>query len=266
LRRCGPVITVSTSSRLRQNRRFDAVTRLRRFTARGRSAATVGPPVSTGTTVESLVLDGPSGELEAVLETPPSARDDAVAVICHPHPLYHGTMNNKVVHTLVRSFNLLGCPAIRFNFRGVGRSAGRYDEGLGETDDALTVAEWAQEQWPRSHVWLGGFSFGSYVALRAAVRSEPPGLIMVAPPVQRFAVAAEAVPACPWLIVQGEEDELVDAAEVAAWARALSPPPRLEVLDDTDHFFHGRLTRLRTTVQAFLEPHLGAAGSAAHAR
>jgi alpha/beta superfamily hydrolase len=214
---------------------------------------------------EALSIDGPSGELEAVLETPRVARGDAVAVICHPHPLYHGTMNNKVVHTLVRSFNLLGCPAVRFNFRGVGGSAGRYDEGLGETDDALAVVDWAAERWPESEVWLGGFSFGSYVALRAAVRSEPPGLIMVAPPVQRFAVAAEAVPRCPWLIVQGEDDELVDSSAVADWAAALSPPPALVVLDDTDHFFHGRLTRLRNTVQGFLGPYLGTAGSDAHA-
>jgi len=213
--------------------------------------------LSTAPDREALVLDGPSGDIEGVLETPRAPRDDVVAVICHPHPLYHGTMNNKVVHTLVRSFNLLGCPAVRFNFRGVGCSAGRYDEGLGETDDALAVAEWAQDRWPAGRVWLGGFSFGSYVALRAAVRSEPPGLIMVAPPVQRFAVAAEAVPSCPWLIVQGADDALVDAEAVATWAERLAPAPALAVMPDTDHFFHGRLTRLRETVQSFLEPHVG---------
>jgi hypothetical protein len=212
-----------------------------------------------------LTLEGPSGDLEAMLETPREARDDVVAVICHPHPLFHGTMNNKVVHALVRSFNLLGCPAIRFNFRGVGQSVGRYDEGLGETEDALAVADWAQESWPDSRVWLAGFSFGAYVALRAAVRSEPPGLITVAPPVQRFAVAAEAVPDCPWLIVQGEDDELVDSRDVAEWARSLSPAPSFASLPDTDHFFHGRLTRLRETVQAFLEPRIGVEGRTAHA-
>jgi len=214
-------------------------------------------PMTPASIREDLEIDGPSGPLEAVLERPPEPREEFVAVVCHPHPLYHGTMNNKVVHTLVRSFNLLGCPAVRFNFRGVGQSAGRYDEGLGETDDALCVAEWAEDRWPGCRVWLTGFSFGSYVALRAAVRSEPPGLIMVAPPVQRFAVAAEAVPRCPWLIVQGEEDELVDAGEVSDWAGALRPSPSLELMSDTDHFFHGRLTRLRETVQSFLMPHIG---------
>ncbi len=221
--------------------------------------------MSTAAITESVWIDGPSGDLEAVVERPREPRDDVVAVICHPHPLYHGTMNNKVVHGLIRSFNLLGCPAVRFNFRGVGGSAGRYDEGIGETDDALAVADWAQQRWPRSRVWLAGFSFGSYDALRAAVQSEPPGLIMVAPPVQRFAVAAEAVPDCPWLVVQGAEDELVDATAVEDWARALSPSPELRVLEDTDHFFHGRLTLLRTTVQAFLQPHLGAVEDTAHA-
>jgi alpha/beta superfamily hydrolase len=206
---------------------------------------------------EPLTLEGPSGDLEAMLETPRQAREDVVAVLCHPHPLFHGNMNNKVVHALVRSFNLLGCPAIRFNFRGVGESAGRYDEGLGETEDALAVADWAAERWPSSQVWLGGFSFGAYVALRAAVRSQPPGLVTVAPPVQRFEVAAEAVPDCPWLVVQGEDDELVDAGEVARWARSLSPAPRFVALPDTDHFFHGRLTLLRETVMTFLEPRVG---------
>jgi alpha/beta superfamily hydrolase len=221
--------------------------------------------MSASTRSEDLTLDGPSGDLEAVLEEPHVPRDDVVAVVCHPHPLYHGTMNNKVVHTLVRSFNLLGCPAVRFNFRGVGHSAGRYDDGLGETDDALAVADWTLERWPSARVWLTGFSFGSYVALRAAVRWEPAGLVMVAPPVQRFAVAAEAVPDCPWLIVQGEQDELVAADAVGAWAAALSPAPSYVSLPDTDHFFHGRLTRLRETVCAFLEPHVGAPARPARA-
>lgn len=221
--------------------------------------------MSVGTVKETLTIEGPSGGLETVLESPRDAREDVVAVVCHPHPLYHGSMNNKVVHALVRSFNLLGCPALRFNFRGVGHSAGRYDEGLGETEDVLSVADWAAERWPGAHVWLAGFSFGAYVALRAAIRSDAPGLITVAPPVQRFAVAAEAVPGCPWLVVHGDDDELVDAREVAAWVRSLRPAPEFVALPDTDHFFHGRLTRLRETVQAFLEPHVGMDRRAAHA-
>jgi alpha/beta superfamily hydrolase len=115
-----------------------------------------------------IEISGPAGPIEALLEEPPSARADAFVVICHPHPLYHGTMKNKVVHTVARAANSLQRPAVRFNFRGVGNSGGHYDNGVGETEDLMAVVDWGREKWPGAQLWLAGFSFGSYVALRAA--------------------------------------------------------------------------------------------------
>lgn len=203
-------------------------------------------------TPQDVVIDGPAGSIQGVLEAPPQAHADAVAVVCHPHPLYHGTMNNKVVHTIARAVNALHRPAVRFNFRGVGASAGQYSDGIGETEDAMAVIGWARTRWPAAELWLAGFSFGSFVALRASARSEPACLISVAPPVRRFPVAEQPRPACPWLVIQGEDDELVDCREVTEWASRIRPPPELELIPDTDHLFHGRLTPLRKVVERFL--------------
>jgi alpha/beta superfamily hydrolase len=200
----------------------------------------------------AIEIAGPAGPLEALLEEPESANADAFAIVCHPHPLHQGTMNNKVVHTVVRAVNLIDRPAVRFNFRGVGKSAGRYDNGDGETEDLLAVIDWGMQRWPRAQLWLAGFSFGSHVALRAAQVVEPDRLILVAPPVTRFSVAEPLSPHCPWLVIQGENDELVDFRAVANWTRQLSPQPTLRLVPDTDHFFHGRLRPLKETVMKFL--------------
>ena len=136
--------------------------------------------------------------------------------------------------------------SIRFNFRGVGESAGGYADGIGETEDALAVVAWARSR------WLAGFSFGSFVALRATADALPACLITVAPPIRRFPVADQPRPACPWLVVQGKEDELVDWRGVSDWAARIRPRPELLLMPDTDHLFHGRLTRLREAVTRFL--------------
>jgi uncharacterized protein len=201
---------------------------------------------------EALEIPGPAGPLEAMVEDP-GGEPPALAVVCHPHPLYHGTLRNKVVHTLARSANRLGAPAVRFNFRGVGASAGAWDEGRGETEDALAVIEWARGQWPGRPLWLAGFSFGAYVALRAALSAGPAALVTVAPPVLRFPVGEAPDPDCPWLVVHGALDELVDVAAVEAWAEARQAAPRLVVMPGTSHFFHGRLTGLDEVVREFLQ-------------
>ena len=200
------------------------------------------------------MLDGPVGQLEMLVEAP----DDptGVAVICHPHPLYQGTMSNKVVYTVARAFNDAGFAAVRFNFRGVGKSDGDYAEAIGETDDALAVVEWARQRWPGIALWLAGFSFGAYVALRASSSVLPDGVVSVAVPVQRFDVAALTQPDCPWLVIQGDQDELVDADEVVKWIDSLPPGPELVVMDGPDHFFHGRLRELRQLLFGLLQPHL----------
>jgi alpha/beta superfamily hydrolase len=199
-------------------------------------------------TVERLALAGPAGNLEGLLDTPQYWDAARIAVVCHPHPVYGGTMTNKVVHMLAKAFNEVGVAAIRFNYRGVGASSGVYDEGRGETLDALAVIQWARCRWPQAKLWMGGFSFGGAVALRAAAEMTPERLVTVAPAIQRVDVSQVAIPTCPWLILQGDQDELVDAQEVRAWADTLTPRPELAVLPGVDHFFHGRLNDLRDTV------------------
>jgi hypothetical protein len=200
-----------------------------------------------------VIVAGPAGPLEARLEDPvPAERPRACGVVCHPHPLYGGTMQNKVVHTLARAMQELGVPTLRFNFRGVGGSAGHYDGGAGELEDALAACAWARAHWGCGTLWLAGFSFGSAVALQAAAVAGPAALVTVAPPVGRIIVAPVPRPSCPWLVVQGDRDELVDAATVRRWAGEFARPPRLEMLEGAEHFFHGRLVELRSVVKRFL--------------
>jgi alpha/beta superfamily hydrolase len=182
--------------------------------------------------------------------------------VCHPHPLFGGTMTNKVVHILARTFNELGAPAVRFNFRGVGKSTGTHDDGQGETDDALAMLEWTARRWPGAKIWLTGFSFGAAIALRASLRIPVASLITVAPAL-RWLSQVEQVPACPWLIVQGDQDELVDVEAVRAWATGLSQPPQLKILPGAEHFFHGRLNDLRDAVKEWLSTLAATSASAA---
>lgn len=209
---------------------------------------------------EPASIAGPAGNLEALVETLPGAGAQAVGVICHPHPLHGGTMTNKVVHMLARAFNELGAVAVRFNFRGVGRSEGAYDEGRGETEDALAVLDWAALRWPARELWLAGFSFGGAVAIRAAVQRDVKRLVTVAPAIRRVAVdVSTAAPTCPWLVVQGDQDDLVDARDTAQWIERLPARPQLALLAGADHFFHGRLNDLRREVLDWVERSSGAA-------
>jgi alpha/beta superfamily hydrolase len=202
---------------------------------------------------DAITIAGPIGQLEALLEEPKEIRRPIVAILCHPHPQFQGTMLNKVVHTLARSMNDLGIPAVRFNFRGVGASEGEYAGGIGETDDTLRVVEWSLNRYPGSVPCLVGFSFGAMIACRAAQLSRPRQLVTVAPAVSRMRGLLEnSQPDCPWLIVQGEADEVVACNEVVEWINGLEPGPELIVLPDVGHFFHGRLTILRDTVVSHL--------------
>jgi len=204
---------------------------------------------------ERLTFAGPAGALEVLLEAPAGEVGSPVtafAVVCHPHPLHRGTMDNKVVWTLARACLQLGAPAIRFNFRGVGASTGSYGAGRGETEDALAVIAAGRQRWPGAALWLAGFSFGGVVALRAARQQPPACLVTVAPGITRIDPDA-APPACPWLIVQGAADDVVPADAVIEWARGLSPAPEVALLPGAGHFFHGRINELRDVVAGFLE-------------
>jgi len=200
---------------------------------------------------QALQIPGPSGALQAIIEEPVDMVAPAIAVICHPHPLHGGTMNNKVVRTLAWACSDLGAPTVRFNYRGVEDSAGKYDAGMGETDDAVAVIEWAHARWPGLPLWLSGFSFGGGVALRAAVRCPTARLITVAPAAAREAPPAQ-LPACPWLLVQGDADELIPAPMVLAWAQSLALKPDIKVMTGASHFFHGRLAELRALTSEWL--------------
>ena len=202
---------------------------------------------------EPHLFDGPAGVLESLLEVPKNADAMGAAVICHPHPVYGGTMQNKVVHTLSRAFVSQGFASLRFNFRGVGKSAGEFDEGEGEIEDALAAVEWIRERHPQGPLWLAGFSFGGAIAIHAAVTKSASGLVSVAPATSRFANDLEEQPTCPWLIVQGDQDELVDINETIEYVNSLSPGPELAVFPEGEHFFHGRLVELRDTGEDFIQ-------------
>lgn len=202
---------------------------------------------------DAITISGPAGQLEALLEEPKELSQAKVAVLCHPHPQYQGTMLNKVVHTLARSMNELGLPAVRFNFRGVGASEGAYAKGVGETEDTLRVIEWALDRYPGTELCLVGFSFGAMVACRAALSANPCQLVTVAPAVSRMqGLLGGSQPECPWLVVQGEADEVAVCSEVVEWLNGLAPGPELVVLPEVGHFFHGCLTVLRQTVVSHL--------------
>ena len=205
--------------------------------------------------VEKLVVDGPAGAIEAMIERPPGARGDIVAVCCHPHPLYGGTMQNKVVHTLARACQDQRVTSVRFNFRGVGGSGGRHDDGVGESEDAAAVADWAMRTTGAARLWSLGFSFGGFVAYRLATARDAAALVTVAPPVQRFDFTRLPVPRAPWLVAQGDADELVDHERVLAWTKSVSPPPQVRLFAGGEHFFHGRLTEMRTVLGAWLAAH-----------
>lgn len=211
-------------------------------------------------TVRKISIAGPAGPIEALIERPPDAISNIVAICCHPHPLYGGTMQNKVVHTLARAVQDQGVTSLRFNFRGVGGSGGKHDNGEGESDDAAAIADWCRRELDARDLWALGFSFGSYVALRLAGARDAKLLVTIAPPVQRFDFVRLEVPRCPWLVVQGDADELVNHEAVRAWTRTLDPAPQVEILPGAEHFFHGRLTVLRALVGEWLGRRLKAAG------
>lgn len=203
-----------------------------------------------------LEISGPAGRLEAVLTMPGDAASlRRVAVVCHPHPLQAGTMDNKVVTTLVRLFRDRGLPALRFNFRGVGASEGVHDHARGEVDDLAAVLAWAKAE-GAEQVILAGFSFGSFIAASGVARMAGLGLglerlVLVAPPVHHYPFADLVIPPGT-LVAQGDADEVVPPDEVFAWVASLNPPPVLIRLEGCGHFFHGRLTELKNGLAAHL--------------
>lgn len=196
---------------------------------------------------QNLRINGPAGQLEIQVEQPANEDPAApVAVICHPHPLHGGSLNNKVVHILASAFNRMGLSAVRFNFRGVGRSGGEFDNAVGEVEDLAAVVSWVRNQRPDAPIWLAGFSFGAYVALKAHAELQAERLLLVAPPLSLYPVDDIPPVEVPWLVVQGGQDEVIDANQVREWLGRLGQnPPELVWLDEAGHFFHGRLNEVR---------------------
>jgi len=191
------------------------------------------------------VVSGPAGGLEVVLNVP-EANPRAIALIAHPHPLQGGTLDNKVVQTLARTFAALAYVAVRFNFRGAGRSEGTFDDGRGEAEDALAALAFARgefEQLASAAPVLAGFSFGSYVQTLVAGSVVPERMVLVGPAVKRF-----ELPHVPQdtIVIHGEDDDVVPLADVLAWARPQQLP--VIVFPGCGHFFHGRLPQLQRVV------------------
>ncbi len=204
---------------------------------------------------ERLSIDGPAGRLEGILEVPGQTTPRGAVIICHPHPVHGGTMQNKVVHTLSRAFVRQEFNALRFNFRGVGESDGEFDDGKGELLDVLSAVNFMRARCSGLPVWLAGFSFGAAMAVRASTETDVAGLISIAPAAFRFAATETAQPSCPWLIVHGENDELADINDTIEWVNSMAPGPELCVFPETTHFFHGKLIELRNVVMTFLDQH-----------
>ncbi len=203
---------------------------------------------------KQIFLIGPAGKIEVKAASTELHNPKITVVICHPHPLFGGTMENKVVTTIFRTFKNMGAAVLRFNYRGVGKSEGQYDEAKGETDDLISVCNWVKTVIPNTELWLAGFSFGSYIAAHAAKQLQAMQLITIAPAVEHFNFDILDLPECPWLVLQGETDEIVPPELVYNWVEKNEQGQqkkqlKLITFPDTSHFFHGKLSNLKEVLE-----------------
>lgn len=197
-------------------------------------------------------FEGPAGRIEAILKEPlmPVCR---AAIVCHPHPLFGGTMHNKVVYRIAKAFQDAGFAVLRFNFRGVGSSQGEHDEGHGEQDDLRAAIKFMKEKYPEAEAWVAGFSFGSVVMLRAACSdSSIRALVAAGVPVSKYDFREVIGCDKPKLFVQGESDEFGRAADLERFVAKLSEPKTLKIIEGVGHFFEGRLGELEKAVSDFI--------------
>jgi uncharacterized protein len=202
-------------------------------------------------TESNFLIPAPAGQLE-IATTTANKNSSPITIICHPHPLYGGTMQNKVVTTLAKTFQELEFSTVRFNFRGIGKSTGSYDNGIGEAEDLRAIINWVKQVLPNQKIYLAGFSFGACIAIKVATEIVPEELICVAPGVEHFDVSTLQVP-CPWILIQGTADEVVPPHLVYAWAKTQHIQPEIIEIEGASHFFHGKLVELRDRLIATLK-------------
>jgi hypothetical protein len=209
-----------------------------------------------------LTIPGPAGGLEALLQEHRGGPPAFVAVVCHPHPLYGGTMHNKVVHRVAAALHELGASVLRFNFRGVGHSEGVHDQGAGELEDARAALDWLREHHPRARRWLAGFSFGSWIAARlAAGEADVDELILIAPPVTRSGFQVLKSNTVPKLVVQGTADSVCPLEALEAQYPSWAEPKRLIRIEGAGHFFDRQLTPLGEAIVRAMAPRVPPGGA-----
>ena len=206
---------------------------------------------------QDLFIPGPCGQLQAVIHQGDAggsfAGRELLVVICHPHPVHGGTMDNKVVTTLMRTYRDLGIHVLRFNFRGVGKSECSFDNAIGEVDDLRAAITWVNEQLPKAPLLLAGFSFGSSIAAQASYYVDAlQHLTLVAPPVERYPYDRAGQFPSALAVIQGDKDERVIADGVYAWVDGLQSPAELLRYPEAGHFFHGYLTQMKSDLTQIL--------------
>ena len=211
----------------------------------------------TGNAIRSLFLDGPAGRLEALLNSG-AANASHAALVCHPHPMFGGTMHNKVVFHAMKALNSFGFPVLRFNFRGTGLSQGEHDQGAGETDDVRAGLDWLDREFHLPMIFAG-FSFGAAIGLRAACPDERVtaviGLGLPLNPVDDRSYDLELLGSCskPKLFVSGGRDQFAGRAKLERLVNSLPDPKKLVIVEGADHFFEGRLREMRDAIEVWIK-------------
>jgi alpha/beta superfamily hydrolase len=212
-----------------------------------------GHPEMPGTYHQRFFLNGTVGRLEALLWTVTEAEPEMASLVCHPHPLFGGTMHNKVVFRVARTLHDLGLPVLRFNFRGAGLSEGAYDEGRGEQDDVRVALDWLAARFPAKPILLAGFSFGALVGLGVGAKDERvQGLVGLGLPVKR--AEPEFLRDCskPKLFLHGSNDQFSDVNEIRAFVATIPEPKQLVIVPGVDHFFTGKLDEVDRALREWL--------------
>ena len=197
-------------------------------------------------------IAGPAGLLEALLDEP-AAEPRAVAVFGHPHPLHGGTMHTKALYQAAKAMPRIGVAALRFNFRGVGRSAGAFDAGPGEKEDFQAAIAFASERYPALPIWAAGMSFGSWIGMTAGAEDARVSLLLgIAPPVDRYDFEILKVSTLPKFIIHGEADELISIKDVRKFYSQIPEPKELVTIEDANHLFEGKTSMVGEAVEDLL--------------